>query len=175
MHRYITARIPPSHQRACTPYAPPPKPAPSTGELYLHLPGQWAQPCTLCQAPEPSLGGTDPATSLACAGTGYAHTSNSISGRETGLFWLRGAAALDLALFCFSLQVSAVFGHSPVSPAIFQASCSRGGSGQPGGSSAEVTLAPSSGDRRQPPAGKGCRPHPGVSSAQSFWQQHSQL
>lgn len=74
---------------------------------------------------------------------------------RNGAFLAAGAAAFDLALFCSSLQVSAVFGHRPVSPAIFQPCCSRGGSGQPGGSSAEITLAPSSGERRQPPGRRG--------------------
>lgn len=43
-------------------------------------------------------------------------------GEKQGFSGLESAAAFDLALFCFPLQLSAVFGHSPASPAIFHLS-----------------------------------------------------
>lgn len=98
----------------CALLCPPPlKPVPSMGKLYLPLPGRWAQP--LRPSMDTQRGGTRITTSLAHAGTGHRRTSKGRAGpesvyrRETRLLWPESAAALDLALFCFSLQLSAVF------------------------------------------------------------------
>lgn len=54
-------------------------------------------------------------------------------GEKQSFSGLESTAAFDLALFCFPLQLSAVFGHSPASPAIFHSLLSSG-LGQPGSS-----------------------------------------
>lgn len=94
---------------------------------------------------------------------GTSHTSkgragpDSIYRQETRLLWLERAAVFDLALFCFSLQLSAVFGHSPVSPAIFQLSFSKAGWGQPSSSSAVINLALRAGGAPSPGCCSGLR------------------
>lgn len=99
----------------------PPKPAAGTGKLLLH-------PLTDTQSPSLGRGGHTLQSPHRCCHRVPGTPAQggpvwmAFLGEKQSFSGLESTSVFDLALFCFSLQLSAVFGHSPASPAIFHVS-----------------------------------------------------